>query len=112
MDHGAQGLLAYAVHPGSVLTEMGYRLSPELQAVLNDKPEMAGDTIAFLTRERRDWLAGRYVSCEFSCCLSLKMPSSLRTDSSDHAGTWDMEEFLSKKDDIVNGDKLKIRMVV
>lgn len=89
VDHGAQGLLAYAVHPGSVLTEMGYRLSPEIQAVLNDKPEMAGDTIAFLTRERRDWLAGRYISC-----------------------TWDMEEFLSKKDEIVNGDKLKVRMVV
>lgn len=26
-------------------------------------------------------------------------------------GTWDMEEFLSKRDEIVNGDKLKVRMV-
>lgn len=64
MDHGAQGLLAYAVHPGGVRTDMGYRLSTELQEFLNDTPELAGDTIAFLTRERREWLSGRYISCE------------------------------------------------
>lgn len=29
-----------------------------------------------------------------------------------YTGTWDMEEFLSKKDEIVNGDKLKVRMIV
>ena len=40
-------------------------------------------------KERREWLAGRYIDC-----------------------TWDMEEFLTKKDDIVKGDKLKARVVV
>ena len=50
---------------------------------------MAGDTIAYLTQEKRDWLAGRYISC-----------------------TWDMPEFLAKKDEIIDGDKLKVRMVV
>lgn len=32
--------------------------------------------------------------------------------TSRHTGTWDMEEFLSKQDEIVNGDKLKVRMIV
>lgn len=50
---------------------------------------MAADTIVYLTQKKREWLAGRYVSCN-----------------------WDMPEFLAKKDDIVKGDKLKVRMVV
>lgn len=53
-----------------------------------DTPQVAADVMVFLTRERRDWLAGRYVDC-----------------------TWDMEEFLAKEDEIVKGDKLKMRMV-
>lgn len=57
--------------------------------MLTDKPEVAGDTIVYLTQEKRDWLAGRYISC-----------------------TWDMPEFLAKKDEIVSGDKLKVRMAV
>jgi hypothetical protein len=41
-----------------------------------------------LAAERREWLAGRYVSCP-----------------------WDMEELMTKKDEIVEQDKLKLRMV-
>jgi hypothetical protein len=40
-----------------------------------------------LGAERREWLAGRYVSC-----------------------TWDMEELVKKKGEIVEEDKLKMRM--
>lgn len=46
------------------------------------------DTIAWLVSEIRDWLDGRYVSY-----------------------TWDMEELLSRRDEIVEGDKLKVKMV-
>jgi hypothetical protein len=45
------------------------------------------DTIAWLAGERREWLGGRYVSCP-----------------------WDMGELVSRKDEIVAGDKLKLRM--
>lgn len=54
-----------------------------------DKPELAGDTIVFLTQERRERLAGRYLSC-----------------------TWDMEELLARDDEITKGDKLKVRLVL
>lgn len=50
---------------------------------------MAADTIVFLTQEKREWLAGRYISC-----------------------TWDMPQFLAKEAEIVEGDKLKVRLVV
>lgn len=57
--------------------------------MLTDTPELAGDTIVYLTQEKLDWLAGGYVSC-----------------------TWDMPEFVAKKDEIVSGDKLKVKMAV
>lgn len=63
-DYGAQGLLVYTIHPGGVPTEMGLRMPSEAHVVLVDTAELSGDSIAFLTRERREWLAGRYISCE------------------------------------------------
>lgn len=71
VDHGHEGLLAYAIHPGGVATDMGLRMPSFTHALLTETPELAGDTIAFLTRERRGWLAGRYISCEYSRALSM-----------------------------------------
>ncbi|KAI9815996.1 MAG: hypothetical protein M1827_001988 [Pycnora praestabilis] len=88
-EYGDKGVMAFAVHPGGVMTDMGARMPKEAHGILTDTPEVAGDTIVFLTQEKREWLAGRYVSC-----------------------TWDMPEFLAMKDEIVKGDKLKMRMVV
>jgi len=48
---------------------------------------MAADTIAFLTQGRRLWLTGRYVNCQS-----------------------DMPELLARENEIVEGDKLKMRM--
>jgi hypothetical protein len=56
---------------------------------LIDTPELAADVMVFLTQEKRTWLAGRYISCN-----------------------WDMPQFLSKEDEIVQGGKLKMRMIV
>ena len=57
--------------------------------MLKDTVDVGADTIVFLTQERRVWLAGRYVDC-----------------------CWDMPELLSREEEIVEGDKLKMRMVV
>jgi hypothetical protein len=56
---------------------------------LTDTPEMAADTLVFLTQVKREWLAGRYLSCN-----------------------WDVPELLSREIEIVSGDKLKMRMVL
>jgi hypothetical protein len=57
--------------------------------VLSDDIGLCGGFLTWLTREKRPWLSGRYVSV-----------------------AWDVEELEAKKDEIVKGDKLKMRMVV
>jgi NAD(P)-dependent dehydrogenase (short-subunit alcohol dehydrogenase family) len=86
-EHGDEGLIAFCVNPGAIKTQMTVNEPEELRNKLPHKPEIAGDTIAWLAGERREWLGGRYVSCP-----------------------WDMEELMGRKDKIVEGDKLKLRM--
>ncbi|KAJ9612187.1 hypothetical protein H2200_003784 [Cladophialophora chaetospira] len=76
-EYGEQGLLAYAVHPGLVLTELSSQGPKWTHEVLTDPPRLASDTLVWLTRERREWLADRYISVN-----------------------WDMDELLAKEDEI------------
>lgn len=90
IDYGEEGLLAYSVHPGGVVTDLAQNMPTEVQSrLLIDQPELAGETIPWLTHQKRDWLAGRYVNC-----------------------TWDMSELMGRKEDILKGDLLKVRMAV
>lgn len=86
-EHGDEGLIAFCVNPGAIKTQMTVNEPEELRNKLPHKPEIAGDTIAWLAGERREWLGGRYVSCP-----------------------WDMEELMARKDEIVADGKLKLRM--
>ncbi|RVX75882.1 hypothetical protein B0A52_00239 [Exophiala mesophila] len=86
-EYGSQGLLAYAVAPGGVLTDMSKGF--QYQDRLTDTPQMVADTLVFLTKERREWLAERYIDSR-----------------------WDMEELMEKKEEIVQRDLLKVRMTV
>lgn len=54
--------------------------------LLCDTEALAGDSIAFLTRERRPWLGGRWVNCN-----------------------WDMPELMAKEAEIVEHDLLKFK---
>ena len=90
VEYRAQGLLPIAVHPGAVATEMGLTTLPKKYlGNLKDTRELAADTIVWLTQERKDWLAGRYLGA--SC---------------------DMPEVMARKDEIVQGDKLKVKLVL
>jgi NAD(P)-dependent dehydrogenase (short-subunit alcohol dehydrogenase family) len=89
-EYGEQGILSLAVHPGGVPTELSSGLPAAVaKQVLIDQPALAADTFVWLTAERRDWLASRYIS-----------------------STWDMEELVGMKDKIVKKDLLKIRLDV
>ena len=88
-EYGDKGVLAYTLHPGAIPTDMSYSMPSDMLHVLVDTPELASHTILWLIKERREWLAGRYLSCQ-----------------------WDVEELLARKQEIVDGDKLKVRMVV
>ncbi|KAI1490242.1 oxidoreductase-like protein [Biscogniauxia mediterranea] len=90
VEAGDRGLVAYSVHPGAVLTELAEKgMPPETLSGLTDSAELAGATVSWLSSERRAWLAGRYLSA-----------------------TWDMNELLSRRTEIEEGDKLKVRLVV
>ncbi|OAP62391.1 hypothetical protein AYL99_04594 [Fonsecaea erecta] len=86
-EYGEQGLLAYAVHPGGVKTEVGTTMPEHMHHLLVAEPELPADTLVWLTRERREWLAGRYVNAP-----------------------WDMEELWRKRDEILEKDLLKLKL--
>ena len=58
-------------------------------ADLTDTPELTGGYVVWLTSQNRDYLNGRYV-----------------------AATWDVDVLEKMKDQIVEGDKLKMKLVV
>ncbi|KAF4160319.1 hypothetical protein CNMCM6069_008669 [Aspergillus lentulus] len=89
LEYGDKGLLTFCVNPGAIRTKISEGILPEMvRDAFPDHSDIAGDTIAWLAAERRKWLGGRYVSCP-----------------------WDMEELMKKKDEIMEKDKLKMRMV-
>ncbi|KAJ5770484.1 uncharacterized protein N7511_002535 [Penicillium nucicola] len=88
LEYGDKGLLAFCVNPGAIKTKISEGMPEQVRDAFPDRPEIAGDTIAWLAAERREWLGGRYVSCP-----------------------WDMKELVEMKDEIVELDKLKIKML-
>ncbi|KAF2415374.1 NAD(P)-binding protein [Tothia fuscella] len=87
LEYGDKGLLTIWVNPGAIKTEITRNEPEELRDKLPHRPDIAGDTIAWLAAERKEWLGGRYVNCP-----------------------WDMEELMKKNKEIVHEDKFKMRM--
>ena len=67
----------------------GDEIDESLKHIFVETPQLCADTLTFLTREKREWLSGRYINC-----------------------TWDMPELMAKKAEIAGTDKLKVRMVL
>lgn len=88
-EYYQQGLIAISIHPGGVKTDLALNMPPDRVDVLTDTPELPADTIVWLSRERRDWLSGRFVTVN-----------------------WDMEELEQKKQDILQRNLFKFRVVV
>lgn len=86
VENAEKGLVAYALHPGGVKTELAMVMPEWMHKVLIDTPELPADVMVWLSQEKRDWLSGRYVSA-----------------------TWNMEELASRQDEIVKKDLLKFR---
>jgi NAD(P)-dependent dehydrogenase (short-subunit alcohol dehydrogenase family) len=88
-EYGSQGLLAYGVAPGGIHTDMAVDFPAHLYDLLTDTPQMVADTITFLTKERREWLAARYVDSR-----------------------WDMTQMLERQGEIIEKDLLKVKLQV
>lgn len=87
-EYSKDDLVVLCLHPGGAATELALNMPEALHAYLVDDPSLAGDTVTWLTQERRAWLNGRYISAN-----------------------WDMLELLQKKKDIEDGDKLRLRVL-
>ena len=88
-EYGHQGLIAMAVHPAGVKTELALEMPEYMHAFLSETVELPADTLLWLAKERKDWLGGRYIH-----------------------STWNMEELEKRKGEIVERDMLKFRMVL
>ncbi|OAG12367.1 NAD(P)-binding protein [Paraphaeosphaeria sporulosa] len=89
-DHRKEGVQAFALHPGAVVTpQTKNHAGNNWTGILADDEGLAGAFCVWLSKQKRAWLSGRFVSCN-----------------------WDVEELEKKKDEIVKGDLLKYRMVV
>jgi len=90
-EYADKGVIAFAIHPGNIPTDIvggPEGLRSDLKPVFVETTELSADTIVYLTKERREWLGGRYINC-----------------------TWDMPELMAQKDEIIKGNKLKVRLV-
>lgn len=87
-EYVSKGIIAFTVHPGNV-TNMGLRLPEDAHDLMVGKAELCGDALVWMTKERIEWMAGRYVAVD-----------------------WELDELEARKGEIVEGDKLKVRLVV
>ncbi|KAI0172088.1 NAD(P)-binding protein [Hypoxylon sp. FL1284] len=93
-EYGDKGVVAYSIHPGNIPTDMFMEVtgltevSDYWKPIFVETPELSADSLVYLTSEKRDWLGGRYLNM-----------------------TWDLPELMAKKDDIIKGDKLKLRLI-
>jgi NAD(P)-dependent dehydrogenase (short-subunit alcohol dehydrogenase family) len=87
VDHGADGIKCFALHPGGVATELGLNMPEAMHAYLNDTPNLAAGFTVWLCSGKADWAKGRYLSA-----------------------TWDVEELASLKKSILLDDLLVNRL--
>jgi len=62
VDHGAEGVKCFALHPGGVATSLGKNMPDPMHEYLVDAPELAAGFITWLASGKGDWAAGRYLS--------------------------------------------------
>ncbi|KAJ9603140.1 hypothetical protein H2200_012435 [Cladophialophora chaetospira] len=86
-QYSEEGLVSLAIHPGAVMTRMASGNTPEVfLPYLTDEVDLCGAVCVYLSKQIKDisWLSGRLISA-----------------------TWDMQELMSKKDQVVEKDLLK-----
>ncbi|KAH6644523.1 putative oxidoreductase ucpA [Boeremia exigua] len=88
VEYGAKGVNVTGIHPGGVATKLSDGIS-QVQHLVTETTELCGGFVVWLSNQDRAWLNGRYLSA-----------------------TWDVEALENMKEEIVKGDKLKVKMVI
>lgn len=87
-EYGSDGVIALSFHPGGVKTELSLSLPQAMHEFITETPELAADSVVWLTGTRKEFLGGVYVDT-----------------------TWDMGEFEKRKEDIVKKGLLRVRLI-
>ncbi|KAK5063007.1 hypothetical protein LTR84_005083 [Exophiala bonariae] len=90
-QYSDKGLFSVAIHPGAVKTRMAEGNTPEaFIPYLTDDVDLCGAVCVWLTANFKNtqWLSGRLISA-----------------------TWDLDELLSKKDQVIEKDLLKFALL-
>jgi NAD(P)-dependent dehydrogenase (short-subunit alcohol dehydrogenase family) len=87
VDHGADGVKCFAVHPGGVATSLAKNMPEAMHEHLVDTPELAAGFITWLSSGNADWAAGRYLS-----------------------STWDVTELGQLRESILSNDLMVNRL--
>ena len=87
VDHGADGVKCFAVHPGGVATSLAKNMPDDMHQYLVDTPELAAGFITWLSSGKADWAAGRYLS-----------------------SNWDVAELGQVRESILNNDLMVNRL--
>jgi NAD(P)-dependent dehydrogenase (short-subunit alcohol dehydrogenase family) len=87
VDHGADGIKCFALHPGGVATELALNMPAFLHPYLTEEPDLAASFSVWLTSGHADWAKGRYLSA-----------------------TWDVSELSSHQEKILKEDLLVNRL--
>ncbi|KAK3641101.1 hypothetical protein LTR56_011547 [Elasticomyces elasticus] len=90
-EYSSEGLAAYTIHPGGVLTEMVKAAVPEaVHAYCLDSTELAGGFCVWLSKDQsHEWLSGRFASAN-----------------------WDADELDAKKDVVLKKNLLRFTVDV
>ncbi|KXG51992.1 Short-chain dehydrogenase/reductase SDR [Penicillium griseofulvum] len=86
-DYKADGVVSFALHPGCIQVNKDYE--KEWEDVLIDDISLPGGFCVWLTKAKRDWLSGRFIS-----------------------SNWDVNELESRKDGIVAKDLFKFTLTL
>ncbi|KAL7776740.1 hypothetical protein CFE70_007159 [Pyrenophora teres f. teres 0-1] len=88
-EYSGLGVNTVAIHPGGVVTRLSEQELEELGDFLTDTADLAGGWAVWFTKGARTWLNGRYA------CVN-----------------WNVDWLEQMKDEIVEGGRLKVNLVM
>jgi NAD(P)-dependent dehydrogenase (short-subunit alcohol dehydrogenase family) len=80
VDHGAEGVKCFALHPGGVATALGLSMPDTLHANLIDAPELAAGFAVWLCSGQADWAKGRYLSANWDVTELSALQAAIQSD--------------------------------
>jgi NAD(P)-dependent dehydrogenase (short-subunit alcohol dehydrogenase family) len=80
VDHGADGIKCFALHPGGVSTALARNMPEAMHAHLVDDPMLAAGFAVWLSSGQADWAKGRYLSATWDVAELRALEATILAD--------------------------------